>query len=189
MELRDIDQFLVRPFARALLFPETGAVADPGSLIEAYAKLLRELGCDILDGKVEALTQDGAGWIARTTAGDVLAKQAVLAAGAWSDELARSLGYRLPLASERGYHRQFARGAGPVLNRPVYDTGGGYIVAPMGDKLRVLSGVEPPRAALHRTTRRFRALLQKRRRPSRSGPRLTTNPGWDRGLRRPMGCQ
>jgi D-amino-acid dehydrogenase len=147
-ELTDIEPALVRPFARALLFPETGAIADPGGLIEAYARLLRELGSDIVDGKVEALTPDGAGWIARTAAGDVLAKQAILAAGAWSDGLARSLGYRLPLASERGYHRQFARGASPALNRPVYDTGGGYIVAPMGDKLRVLSGVElAPRGA------------------------------------------
>ena len=76
------------------------------------------------------------------------AKQAILAAGAWSDRLARSLGYRLPLAAERGYHRQFARGAGPALSRPVYDTGGGYIVSPMGDRLRVLSGVElAPRGA------------------------------------------
>jgi len=147
-ELKRVEPALVRPFARGVLFPETGAVADPGKLIEAYARHLRELGGDIVEAKVEALAPDGAGWIAKTAAGDVRAKQAVLAAGAWSDRPARSLGYHLPLASERGYHRHFARGAGPALSRPVHDTGGGYIVSPMGDRLRVLSGVElAPRGA------------------------------------------
>src|SRR5205085_9022550 len=140
--VRRLEPALVRPFAKGVLFPETGAIADPGGLVEAYAMLLRELGGEILTGTVEALAPDGDGWVARTAAGEMCAGKVVLAAGAWSDRLARSLGYRLPLASERGYHRHFARGSGPSLSRPILDTGGSYIVAPMGDRLRVLSGVE-----------------------------------------------
>jgi D-amino-acid dehydrogenase len=160
-ELKRIEPALVRPFARAVLFPQTGAVADPGGLIEAYARLLRELGADIVNARVEALAPGGAGWIVRTAAGELRAKQAVLAAGAWSDRLARSLGYRLPLAAERGYHRQFAPGDGPPLSRPVYDTGGGYIVSPMVDRLRVLSGVElAPRGAAPNYAQITRATAQ-----------------------------
>ena len=39
-----------------------------------------------------------------TGADEVLAEVVVLAAGAWSHHLARSLGERIPLETERGYH-------------------------------------------------------------------------------------
>jgi D-amino-acid dehydrogenase len=147
-ELRRLEPALVRPFARAMLFPQTGAVSDPGGLVSAYTKLFRDRGGEILSASVEGLVPHAEGWTARVASGDIQAKQAVLAAGAWTDGLARSLGYRFPLAAERGYHQHFARGAGPELTRPIHDTGGSYIISPMGDKLRVLSGVElAPRGA------------------------------------------
>jgi D-amino-acid dehydrogenase len=72
----------------------------------------------------------------------VRARRAVLAAGGWSHAMTRALGYRLPLAVERGYHLHLAPGEGPRLNRPIHDSGGYHMLAPMRQGVRITSGVE-----------------------------------------------
>jgi D-amino-acid dehydrogenase len=82
--------------------------------------------------------------------GKVRAKTIILAAGVKSAALARQLGYKIPMVAERGYHMHYRLKPGAVLNRPVYDTGGAFVLSPMqlaeGPFVRVLSGVEIARA-------------------------------------------
>jgi D-amino-acid dehydrogenase len=80
--------------------------------------------------------------VARWSAGEVRAKQAVLAAGGWAHGFTKRLGYRFPLAVERGYHLHLQPGEGPPLSRPVHDTGAYCFIAPMRQGIRVTSGVE-----------------------------------------------
>jgi D-amino-acid dehydrogenase len=54
----------------------------------------------------------------------------------------RPLGYRVPLAFERGYHREFKPNPARSLRRPIYDIDGGFIMTPMEQGIRVTSGVE-----------------------------------------------
>jgi D-amino-acid dehydrogenase len=131
---------LTRRFAKGLLFPESGAVTGPGELVDRYRAAYLGLGgrwirarCTALEpnpDRVRVVWPDGA----------LVVRQAVLAAGAWSGELAQRLGYRFPLAAERGYHRHYhvARN----LTRPVHDTGGAYVLSPQGETVRLLSGIE-----------------------------------------------
>ena len=132
---------LTRRFARGLLFPESGSVARPGELVARYRAAFRSRGGRVVKAACESVEPGAdAVWV-RWPGGSLAARQAVLAAGAWSGALAGRLGYRFPLAAERGYHRHYR--SPRQLNRPVHDTGGAYVLAPMGDgTVRVLSGIE-----------------------------------------------
>jgi D-amino-acid dehydrogenase len=143
--LQALEPALVRPFARAMLLTETGSVKEPGRLVEACEALYAGLGGRRLRGSVGQLAPaEAGGWRVGHEAGAIRARQVVLAAGAASGAIARTLGYRFAVAAERGYHRHFAlHPDSPSLTRPVLDTGAGSILAPMGDgRIRVLSGVE-----------------------------------------------
>ena len=53
------------------------------------------------------------------------------------------LGVDIPMGFERGYHMHYAPGgAENSLQRPIYDTAGGYVLSPMEQGLRLSTGVE-----------------------------------------------
>ena len=53
------------------------------------------------------------------------------------------LGVDIPMGFERGYHMHYAAGsAASALQRPIYDTAGGYVLSPMEQGLRLSTGVE-----------------------------------------------
>ena len=68
--------------------------------------------------------------------------QVVVALGPWSNDLLDSLGERLPMLYERGYHQHFAPAGEQQLQRPVFDVEGAYVAAPMQQGYRITSGVE-----------------------------------------------
>ncbi|MEC8165958.1 MAG: FAD-binding oxidoreductase, partial [Pseudomonadota bacterium] len=63
------------------------------------------------------------------------------AAGAWSREIARMLGRRMLLETERGYHVMLPQ-PDPTLRRPVFLGDQSVFLVPMTHGLRVTSGVE-----------------------------------------------
>ena len=142
--LREREPALVRRYARAMLLTETGSVREPGRLIEACEALFARSGGRRIHGSVTRLAPEGDGWSLTHEGGTLHAKQVVIAAGAASGALTKSLGYRFAVAAERGYHRHYAlQPDTPPLSCPVLDTGAASIIAPMGpDRVRVLSGVE-----------------------------------------------
>lgn len=142
--LREREPALVRPYAKAMLLTETGSVREPGRLVEACEALFAQQGGRRIRGTVTRLTPAPGGWHLAVEGRDLDVRQVVLAAGAASGDLARSLGYRLAVAAERGYHRHFSlHPDSPPLTRPILDTGAASIIAPMGESgIRVLSGVE-----------------------------------------------
>jgi len=74
--------------------------------------------------------------------GEVRARHVVVALGPWSADLLRPLGYRVPLATERGYHREFKPNAARQLRRPIHDAENAFLMTPMEQGIRVTSGVE-----------------------------------------------
>jgi len=65
----------------------------------------------------------------------------VIAAGAWSGTLARQLGSKVPLESERGYHTTLPT-PGLSVNRMLHSAEGGFVVTPMAMGLRLAGTVE-----------------------------------------------
>lgn len=142
-ELPQFEPALKRRYAKAVWHTETGSVRDPGGLVQAYEAAAAERGATLVRARARTIVEDGDGAkVLLEGGGEVSARTVVIAAGAAAHDLTRTMGYRLPLAAERGYHRHFADAGEHKLSRPIHDTGGSYVVAPMNAGLRLLSGVE-----------------------------------------------
>jgi D-amino-acid dehydrogenase len=119
------------------------SVADPLALTEAYFGLFEKQGGKFLIGDARTLQQSRHGsWHALAGEMLVTAKDAVVALGPWSNDVFRPLGYEVPFFVKRGYHQHFRPKNGAVLNHPVLDADGGYVIAPMRQGIRVTTGVE-----------------------------------------------
>ncbi len=142
-ELPQFEPALKRRFARAIWHTETGSVLDPGGLVQAYEAAARARGVTFVQARATNVLENGDGAkVLLEGGGELRAATVVVATGPASQDLTHAMGYRFPLAAERGYHRHFTDAGEHKLTRPIYDTGGSYIVAPMNAGLRVLSGVE-----------------------------------------------
>jgi D-amino-acid dehydrogenase len=128
--------------AGAVHLLDPGVVKDPGGLAKAYAALFLQRGGAFLTGDARGLTQEPDGWSVPLMEGRASARDVVVALGPWSDLVYRPLGYDIPMAVKRGYHMHYAPGAGAVLNVPVLDVEGGYVLAPMVRGIRLTTGAE-----------------------------------------------
>ena len=143
-ELHDLEPHLKPVFQRALWVQDASSVDSPAAVVQAYARLLVERGGKLLLTEATRLQREEMGWHIDTgDCGSLRGDQVVVALGPWSRDFLRTqLGLRLPMGFERGQHRHFQPAGGANLNRPVYDTAGGYVLAPMAQGLRLTTGVE-----------------------------------------------
>jgi D-amino-acid dehydrogenase len=133
---------LTGDFAGAVHWPAPGFVPDPGGLAKAYAALFKRKGGRFVVGEARTLEQVGGGWRVGGPDGAVVAREAVVALGPWSDLVFRPLGYSIPLGVKRGYHVHLAPRGNAVLHHPVLDSDLGYLLAPMNRGIRLTTGVE-----------------------------------------------
>ncbi len=129
-------------FRYGVLIPEHGFVSDPHRLTQALAAYFAAAGGHFVRAKATGLRFAGNRLAAvATDAGEVAADRVVIAAGAWSEPLARAAGLRIPLESQRGYNVTFpAPGIAPRL--PVTDAAAKVYVTPMEGGLRIAGTVE-----------------------------------------------
>lgn len=126
----------------AIHWRQPWTVSDPGALVAAYAAAFTAEGGRLLTGDATSLAEcPGGGWRVQTADGTLDADATVIALGAWSPQLLRRFGLRIPMIRKRGYHRHFPIAAGRV-DLPFLDAEYGYVAAPMADGLRLTSGVE-----------------------------------------------
>ena len=133
---------IVPVYKVGLLHSDAASVDSPGAVVKAYAQMFAGAGGQIRQSDVTAIASAGDGWRVSLSAGEISARHVVVALGSWSADLLRPLGYRVPLASERGYHREFKPNPRRSLRRPIYDVDGAFFVTPMEQGIRVSSGVE-----------------------------------------------
>jgi D-amino-acid dehydrogenase len=123
------------------LDPKT--VIDPQALTKAYAELFVRSGGRVRNADASGLRQEGDGWSLTTPTGEAIhAREVVVALGPQSGLVFRKLGYPLPLAIKRGYHRHYAQRDGEPLSHSVVDEEGGYVLAPMTRGVRLTTGIE-----------------------------------------------
>jgi D-amino-acid dehydrogenase len=125
-----------------LLHTQTASVDSPGAVVKAYALMFARSGGGIRQSGIRAIIPDGEGWRVVLADGAISARHVVVALGPWSPDLLWPLGYRVPLAFERGYHREFKPNPARPLQRPIHDAEGSFLMTPMEQGIRVTSGVE-----------------------------------------------
>ncbi|WP_172327153.1 FAD-binding oxidoreductase [Mangrovicoccus sp. HB161399] len=139
-ELRAEDPAFREGLAGAVIWRDSWSTTDPGALTAAYARLFKARGGRVARVGVTGIVPDRAGWSVATETGLVEAAQVVLAAGPWSAQLLKPLGYRIPMLLKRGYHGHFRMEG--ELSRPYFLTGHGVVVASMARGLRITTGAE-----------------------------------------------
>jgi D-amino-acid dehydrogenase len=118
-------------------FPDVCHCLDPLALVRAYAELFQRRGGVLLREEVRGfdLGPEGPERI-HTDAGSHAAETVVIATGAWSRNLARPFGARVPVEAERGYHVMLPN-PGLDLPMPIKPEGRGIIITPMQAGIRV----------------------------------------------------
>lgn len=121
---------------------DPATVPDPGAVAKGYAELFVKRGGRFLTGDARTLAEAADGWALAAQDGPVSTREVVLALGPWSDDVYGPLGYRIPLAVKRGYHMHYRAEGNAVLNHPVLDVDGGFVLAPMTKGIRLTTGAE-----------------------------------------------
>ena len=157
--LRRIEPALSTDFKAAVLIHDQARALAPGRIATVLTEKARSLGVEILRARVQRLTPVDGGWNIDCDTGPLTASKVIVAAGAWSSQLLRPLGIKLPLVAERGYHVEFSS-PGIALNNSVTDTDAKFVVSSMEGGIRVAGQAEfgdvnaPPDAQKYRQLQR-----------------------------------
>lgn len=134
--LHEAEPELSREYTRGVLLGPMGYTLNPFRLTQAYARLFEARGGRMLRAEVTDIKREGARVLVDTGAGRQEAESVVVAAGAWSARLVKSLGAKVPIIAERGYHVTFAN-PGIKLNYVISEVELQFAVTPMEMGLRV----------------------------------------------------
>ncbi len=139
--IRDLEPNLAPLYCRGVLFRDAYTISSPKLLAFALAMVVGERGGTFVGGDASGLEMTEAGVRLRAGDDEMGADHAVVAAGAWSGTLARQIGDKVLLDTERGYHVLYPS-AGSLLTRPVCYPEHGFYMTPMADGLRAAGTVE-----------------------------------------------
>lgn len=143
-EIALLDPALEGHFVRAIFHPDCQHVGNPHDYVHALGTNLLRRGAALMTDEVVGFDVGG-GLVraVRTRTEKVPADVVVVAAGAWSRNLAAMLGCKVPLDTERGYHLMLDASSCKVkLQHPLYWADKTIVISPMGNLLRVTSSVE-----------------------------------------------
>lgn len=140
--VQDFDPLLGPKVGTLAVLPRHGHITDPGRYVKALAGHVVANGGRLVLGEVEGLVIEN-GRLAGVRVGgeSVDADAAVLATGVWSGPLAKQLGLKVPLESERGYHLELVA-PNRVPRAPTMVAAGKFVATPMDGRVRVAGIVE-----------------------------------------------
>lgn len=128
----------------ALFFTEVAHTGDPLAICVVLANYAKTLGMTYKQLTVDSLAQDKNGVVVSAKNEQLEFDHCVVATGAWSKNLLKGLGYRLPIEAERGYSLSVAMKENDslLLSRPVASAERKFIITPMDNMLRISGTVE-----------------------------------------------
>ncbi|GKX32521.1 MAG: D-amino-acid dehydrogenase [Rhizobiaceae bacterium MnEN-MB40S] len=159
--IADVQPGLSSRFTRATFSPEWYSVDDPLDYTLHVAEKFQDRGGKFAVAEATSVTADHETASIRCADGRVLvADKVVVCAGAWSRPLARSLGDRIPLETERGYNTTLPPDA-LDLRMQITFGGHGFVVTRLSSGIRVGGAVELGGLELPANMRRADILLNK----------------------------
>jgi glycine/D-amino acid oxidase-like deaminating enzyme len=141
-EARDMEPALGAMVHRAVFTPQWSHINDPKHLVYSLREWLRSRGVTFITGDVVDISDPGG--LPQINLADgrcIAAKNVVVAAGAWSAELAKHLGDRVLLESERGYNTTLPD-PGVTLRREVIFAERKFVATPLSCGLRIGGAAE-----------------------------------------------
>ena len=162
-DMAAIQPGLAPRFTHGTFTPGWYSIADPKLYTLALADHFRAKGGTIERADVSGLHPIEGGVEIRTTDGRTLrAQKVVLSAGAFSHQVARSLGETIPLETERGYNTTLPLDAFDLRTQVTFG-GHGFVVTRLSTGIRVGGAVELGGLKLPPNFRRSEAMLEKAR--------------------------
>lgn len=141
-QIFEMEPELARDIIGGLYYPNSARCLNPRTLGERFAEHLLASGSAHIRTSVRQILPNADGsWRILCADGEHRASRLVVAAGRWSDELMRPLGYHAPLEAERGYHLMLPA-PGVALSRPVSMAEAYFVATPMAHGLRLAGTVE-----------------------------------------------
>jgi len=143
-EARHMEPALGPRVQRAVFTPQWSHVNDPKRLVQGLRAWLVGRGVAIHRGEVSDIISNASVAplsVALRSGGHVTADKVVIAAGAWSGILARRLGNRVLLESERGYNATLPN-PGIVLQRQLIFAERKFVATPLSCGLRIGGAAE-----------------------------------------------
>lgn len=129
-------------FVGAIHWKNSWQVSNPSSLVKAYAKNFQDMQGTIKESDVKEIVQDADGWKVVTDNETYYSDKLVIAAGPWSNDLIKPLGYNLPLFPMRGYHQHFKVTEKNSIHHSMFDMDKGFVMGPMQQGIRITTGAE-----------------------------------------------
>lgn len=176
-EVRQMEPGLTDRFVGAAFFPDSAHVSDPRAITLALYEAARARSIDHLKAEITSIETEPTIRLNAKDQDAVNVDAVVIAAGAWSKELAASVGDRIPLDTERGYNITFPS-ATRLLNRPVSFQGHGFVSSPLDIGLRIGGAVELGGLHLPPNHERTKAMYQKAGRFFRDLPAFEDGTIW-----------
>ena len=166
----------------AVYFPDD-AHCEPYKAVQAMAAVARAAGAALYEGAevYGAEIRDGGVQALRTTRGEIRAREVVLAAGAWCEDLGRLLGRRVPILGAKGYSLVLPR-LNPHPTRSIYLAERKVAINPHENALRIAGTLELVDGDLSINQRRVNAIVRGARGMMNLPEKLEVNELW-RGLR------
>lgn len=163
-ELVKLEPTLAKVKGGAAFFPNAISINDPGKMLELLLNAVIGAGGQVQKTSATKIERDSSDVIVHLdNTSKVKSQHVVIAAGAYSRQLARQAGDKIPLETERGYHLEYDMDT-PLLKRPSCSTEQGFYLSPMQGRLRVAGTVElgglSPSISAHRVEHLKRGALE-----------------------------
>ena len=158
-ELLEVEPSIGPGYTAGVFLPHQGMIVDPGDYVGRLRGVLRQSGATLVEDEVRTVETGAGGKVRLVGARQTLeCEEMVLCAGAWSADVVRRLGVRIPLANQRGFHVSFAD-SGVALQRVVVIADRKVFVTPMRRGLRAAGTVEITPLSAKVDMRRAEALV------------------------------
>lgn len=140
-DIRQMEPALKPKYKHGLFFEDNPNILHPGQFVVRSGETFVRNGGTIVAEKVQRLTHAPNRPAVVTQNGTQTFDRIVIAAGSWTAGLLKTIGVRILLDAERGYHIMLPQPE-PTLNRSVLLGDDSIFLSPMAHGLRMTSGVE-----------------------------------------------
>jgi D-amino-acid dehydrogenase len=141
-DIQDLEPNLAPIFERGIFQRDSLWLSDPHRVVQGMVDLFVARGGTFKQFDVQSVDIHDERIMFGNSTNTMRADKAVICAGAWSNSLARQLGDKLPMDTERGYHLMLPAENNRLLKRPIMSGEHSFVLVPMDNGLRLTGLVE-----------------------------------------------